>query len=888
MLNHKRFSEVLLVNRRHIILLLYFVLSGGVGWAGEDALVDARKALLAGRYAEAVELFAPLAKERPEAAMGLSRCYSERGKDEKARKTLEAGGKHPPLLAELARLAFERGDYATAQTKADEALKLEPDQPLALWIRAETDRVAGRYNEAEQGYRRLVHYYNQNEVKDPEALCWIGQAAAQSARWNRQSNQFQFLVQELYPDALDRQPDFWPACYEMGLLFLEKHNPAQVLRSLQDAEKINPQSAAVHAALARAWLEQRDADRAEAELNRALEINPRLLDAWLVKADLAWANLDPAETLAIIEKNILPLNASDDAVLGRLAACYLLLDGCNPKHESSRFAKLQEKVLARNPRPGEFYFTLAAQLEQHNRQPLAEKYFHEARRVMPRLPGPTAQLGMMLMAMGRESEAKPLLDDAFASDPFDVRVHNSLNLWDVLGEMSQRETTHCRLRTAREDRVLADRAAEELEKMYPALCKQFGYTPPQKPPVDIFREMDGQSGHAWFSTRVSGLPFIGTVAASTGHLVAMVSPNEQGVSHRFNWVRVLRHELTHVITLQQTNFNIPHWYTEGLAVTSEGSPRPAEWNQLLIRRVPQGKIFNLQTLDSGFTRPHTSDNWNLAYCQAKLYVDYMRQLAGDASLRKMLDAYAEGLTTAQAIQRVFGKSEKDFERGYREFVEKETAGLRHLDWPEEQKLKALRKAAGKNPQDAEAAARLALYYLGRKAWTETEQWTAKAKKLDARQPLAVYVSARLLLKNGKTEQAVELLEKNLDPAHPQPSALDLLAELKFKAKDYAAATRWYELGQRLDAVNPQWTRALARVYRQSGETEKYEAAFRRLAEADVDDLESRLKLADRALKRKDLPAAEKWADEALQIDVENAEARRVLAEAGTKGHNGGK
>ena len=30
--------------------------------------------------------------------------------------------------------------------------------------------------------------------------------------------------------------------------------------------------------------------------------------------------------------------------------------------------------------------------------------------------------------------------------------------------------------------------------------------------------------------------------------------------------RLLSHELVHVITLQQTHFNIPHWFTEGLAV----------------------------------------------------------------------------------------------------------------------------------------------------------------------------------------------------------------------------------------------------------------------------------------------------------------------------------
>ena len=54
----------------------------------------------------------------------------------------------------------------------------------------------------------------------------------------------------------------------------------------------------------------------------------------------------------------------------------------------------------------------------------------------------------------------------------------------------------------------------------------------------------------------------------------------------FNWARVLTHEVVHVITLQQTEFNIPHWYTEALAVESEGFPRPQEWNKMLLERVP--------------------------------------------------------------------------------------------------------------------------------------------------------------------------------------------------------------------------------------------------------------------------------------------------------------
>ena len=48
---------------------------------------------------------------------------------------------------------------------------------------------------------------------------------------------------------------------------------------------------------------------------------------------------------------------------------------------------------------------------------------------------------------------------------------------------------------------------------------------------------------------------------------------------RYNWARVITHEMTHVINLQQTDFNIPHWYTECLAVESEKEPPPPALEQ---------------------------------------------------------------------------------------------------------------------------------------------------------------------------------------------------------------------------------------------------------------------------------------------------------------------
>ena len=105
-----------------------------------------------------------------------------------------------------------------------------------------------------------------------------------------------------------------------------------------------------------------------------------------------------------------------------------------------------------------------------------------------------------------------------------------------------------------------------------------------------------------------------------------------------------------MITLQQTEFNIPHWYTEALAVESEGYPRPQEWNKLLLDRVPGRKLLNLDTINLGFIRPNEPDDRQMAYCQAQLYARYMVKRFGDDALIKMLMAYRRGLTTDRAIR----------------------------------------------------------------------------------------------------------------------------------------------------------------------------------------------------------------------------------------------
>jgi len=877
--------------RRLVFILFAAWLSVGVRpvWAaGDEKLADARGLLLAGKYAEAEEIYRPLAENEPAAALGLARCLRETGKADEAAEVLgKAAGDHAPLHAELARLAFERGDYPTAKKHVERAIELDDDQLLARWIRGELYRVAGRLEKAELAYRWLIRYYNDHDVKDAESLRWIGLAAARYARWNRLDHQFSFLVNELYPDALKLDPAYWPAHYEAGLLYLEKYNQGDAARELRAALEQNPHAAEVHAALARLAVAERDIQEAEELLDRGLRTNPRLLEALLGKADLAWANFEPREALGLLREKALPVNPVSEATLGRIAACYQVLDVPVGRGTSERLEKLFADVTGRNPHAGEFFFTLAGQLEDRNKLDQAERFYRRAIEVMPQLLGPRSQLAMLQMRTGDEAAARTMLEQAFDADPFNVRVHNMLEVLDVLDGMKTRDTGRVLLRyDGEQDELLVRYAAKYLDENYERWCREFGYRPPGKPLVEVFNTARGVPGQQWFSTRLIGLPYLGVVAASTGRVVAMTSPNELRGRREFNWARVLRHEFVHVITLQQTDYNIPHWYTEGLAVYLEGGPRPQEWNEVLLKRVPVGAVFNLGTINFGFTRPQSSDDWTMAYCQAELYVEYVLERWGRGWLRKLLGAYAEGLTTDEAIPRVFGISQEAFERGYREYLEEIVKGLSSLDWPEPGRFDELLKAHRDDPNDGHVAAELAYAYLLRGADDEARAAAEKAVNLVPKQQLATYVLARLKVKAEDFDGAIGLLEDALDETSPQPGALNLLAALKLKEKKYGEAERLYALGERLDPINLRWTKALARVHLLAENREKLVETLRRLARANPDDLNYHKKLARLALDRDDYPAAADWANRAIQINVMDGQVHRMAGQAlvGLKEH----
>jgi hypothetical protein len=268
------------------------------------------------------------------------------------------------------------------------------------------------------------------------------------------------------------------------------------------------------------------------------------------------------------------------------------------------------------------------------------------------------------------------------------------------------------------------------------LAERFGYRPDGPILVEVF------NSHEMFSGRTIALPDLHTIGACTGRMVAMASPYGKGVRRPFNWARVLRHELVHIFNLEQSRFQVPHWLTEGLAVTNEGFPRPQQWNLLLRERVPDNDLMNLDNIDLGFIRPQSPLEWHMAYCQSQLYVEYLQKKYGPSSIGQLLNAYRDGQDTATAIVKVCGVEKKIFEEGYRGYLRDVVQGMQGRPAVKAMTYSQLQKTHDAEPNNLDVAARLAEQYLLRRDRKEARRLTETVLSEKATHPLASYAPGR--------------------------------------------------------------------------------------------------------------------------------------------------
>jgi predicted Zn-dependent protease len=837
--------------------------------ADEVSLRQARALLDHGRYAESIDLAEQHAAQDPvESALIRAAALAATGRATAARDLLaemrEQHSENVPLLHTQGLLAEQRGDAAAVQEAVEQLIKLRGNDVIAHALQYRAQLRAGKYEEAVATLRWFAESRESVQPQSAEEVLALAAGLVDHARWSREAKWFDAAVNGLLAAGEKTYPHDWRIPAQRARLFAETHNEPAAVDSLNAAFAKNGSAAELHALRARLAVENFDLTTARRATAQAKRINPELVDLPLLEADMALAELRADLALKHLGADDDQRPLSDEVLGRRLAARESLgMAAANADDDKPSVAALLTQ--------GDAY-------DRMRRFSQAAAAYRAALERAPQYPGIRAKLGQQLLRLGEEQEGGRLLVEAAQEDPFNVRIKNSLAVLDVLNTYATLETEHFVLRFDRtHDQLLATYAAEYLEReVYPDLIARFGYRPPGKALIEIYNRSRNTSGHGWFSARMVGVPGLHTVGACGGKIVALASPTD--MPQPYNWARVLRHEFVHLLNLEQTSFNVPHWVTEGLAVGAEDRPHPDAWLRLITRRYKDGTLYTLDEINFGFIRPSNSDDWTAAYAQAELYLEYLSQQHGPESIAQLLAAFAKNRSTHDAVQDAAGVPVEEFERGYREFLASEVKRWGLLDSTPSGDLERCKQRVAKNPEDPVALAELAAAHFDQRELPLARQYATRAAALAPRQPMAAYVLASLARATDDVPLAERTAQGALDLRAPQEGLLLLLAEIKLADKQYPIAEKLLLLGKKRFPELDQWNVRLARLYGATKADDRLAPILAELVTTQEDSVAAPAKLVSLALERDDDDDAERWAVATLRIDVRHAAAHAALAQ----------
>ncbi len=593
-----------------------------------------------GEYTKALELFsAQLTKNSADALAQkyLLRAYLETGRyteaESAARKFLEKNPAAGGVRQELAEALAATGRYDEAlrefeRAGLDSSKGGFPLERLESELRrAEVLELIGQEERAREIFQSFVTYYNEKGPESARELTLIARALVHLEKYRDAS--------EMYTSAIAADSSFIEAHLGGGYLFTEKYNYSEAATFFRDALEINPNSARAHLGVA---LNKRLEGGPEvvASLERALAINPNLIEARALRAslELETGNYDAAS--AEIDKTLKINPRFLEAHSLRAALLYL---------QDRDYEPAVKSALLINPRYGAIYETLSHYATITRRTAQAAEFSRRAVALSPNLWRAHLSLGMALLRQGRMEEGRAAVETSFKGDPFNIWAKNTLDLLDAMKDYRETRRGSFLIKTdAKETEALAPYAAELLEEAAAKLSAKYRFTPQGPITVEIF------PNHEDFAVRALGLPGLGALGVCFGQVIAQDSPSARPEG-QFNWGSTLWHEYTHVITLQMTDYRIPRWFSEGLSVYEERRARPGwgdDWNLMVLGALKEGRWFKISELDAGFMRPRRAEDVALAYFQASQVAEFITDRYGFDAILQMLALYRNKAQTVSS------------------------------------------------------------------------------------------------------------------------------------------------------------------------------------------------------------------------------------------------
>lgn len=455
---------------------------------------------------------------------------------------------------------------------------------------------------------------------------------------------------------------------EWGNLFLERFNPGEAANLLNEAVAADPNYAPAYLGLAHLAADSYSKKAVEFA-NTALQHDSKLVAAHELLAYLALEDSDRSLAKAEAEKSLALSNEALDAlaILGSMD----FLDG-------NLQSPWMDKMLKVDPVYGDGYSMGAHFLVINHRYQEGISQYRKALALEPDLWSARSQLGINLMRLGEETEAKTELNRCYQAHYRDPQTVNALRLLDTLGDYSSSKTPVSELTLNKsEEALLRPYIEPEMQRAVATYQRKYKMTLPGPVRLEVY------PNHEDFVVRTLGLPGQGGLLGVTfGLVVAMDSPTARPPGE-FNWASTMWHEMSHVFVLTATHNVVPRWFTEGLAVHEEGAAS-ASWGDRMtpdmVLAIKNKKLLPVMELDKGFVRPDYPGQVLVSYFQAGRLCDFITEKWGDAAILGMIHSYAERKTTAEAIQENLHEEPTALDREFLAWLDQQSGkAVQHFD-----------------------------------------------------------------------------------------------------------------------------------------------------------------------------------------------------------------
>jgi len=568
-------------------------------------------------------------------ALRLSGDY--RAALELGRAELAAAADEPGLLQLVGEIELETGDLDAAELSFRRAIETTGDAALRSRLTlSQVHLQRGETRAAEDLWRQIREVYR---ARGGGLSAQELQAVADATRYLGKSDPQLFKqAVRIFDEALRRDPGNLEAGIALGELLLEKYNNEEALQTFRQVLSRDERDPRALLGLARSQHFDYSSEAVTSTL-KALSINPNLVPARVLLARLFLELEQYADARREVEL-ALQVNPRSLEALAVLAVIHRL------QHDRQGFETVEARVLELNPGYAELYTLLAEMAGQNRLYREAAEFAGQAVLLDPQMWQGYGLLGMNQLRLGRMQAGRENLQRSFAGDPYNVWIGNTLRLLDSLDDYVEIDQGGFRVVMHNDENALLEEYIHDLaQQAYRFFAARYRYQPQQPIRVELYPD------HADFSVRSVGLAGVGLLGVAFGPVVAMDSPaaRERG---SFNWGSTLWHELAHVFHLQMTDNRVPRWFSEGLAVYEERLARPGWGGDVdpgFLLAYLEGRLLPVSLLNNGFVRPSYPEQVIHSYFQASLVFEFIEERWGFDTIREILVSFRDSDSPQTAL-----------------------------------------------------------------------------------------------------------------------------------------------------------------------------------------------------------------------------------------------